>query len=91
MGVYKNIKNIDNSLIIERDKECVLCGAKYNLQVHEIKPRSMFGSKTIHLCFIPENRITLCAQCHSIAHTRRIRQQLNEIQKRKKEQQNGKC
>lgn len=79
--VYRNVE-IDirkqNSEIIERDKGCVICGAQKHLDVHEIIPRSAFGSKTMHLCFVPENRVTLCRFHHEQAHTREVRKQLQE-------------
>jgi hypothetical protein len=56
-----------------RDKFlCVLCG-KRGVQIHEIVPRSFFGSSTMWQCFQPKNRISLCPACHSEAHTREER------------------
>lgn len=72
MKIHRNI--IDNKQeILDRDKECVLCKVKSNLQIHEIKPRSAFGSKTIQMCFEPSNRVTLCVNCHMSAHTKSVR------------------
>lgn len=81
--VYKNIDdpNVTKLEILDRDRKCMLCGATHNLEVHEIVPRSAFGSRTMYKCFSPENRITLCYVCHSTAHTREVKAKLKLIMK----------
>lgn len=78
---YRNVE-IDieqqNIEIMERDNGCVICGSRRNLDVHEIEPRSKFGSKRMHLCFVPENRVTLCREHHTLAHTKAMREQLKQ-------------
>lgn len=80
MSVYANLSIEEreqlNREILERDKKCVLCKSRHNLDVHEIIPRSAFGSKTMHICFSPKNRVALCRQCHSTAHTKEVREKL---------------
>lgn len=48
--------------------KCVLCGKK-GVQIHEIVPRSFFGTSTAWLCFAEKNRISLCPKCHEDGHT----------------------
>ena len=81
-NVYRNVTEDlqqQNRDILERDGKCVLCMSRSNLEVHEIEPRSAFGSKTMHLCLSPQNRVTLCRTCHATAHTRLIRNQLKRV------------
>lgn len=81
-NVYRNVAEDmlqQNRDILERDGKCVLCMSRSNLEVHEIEPRSAFGSKTMHLCLSPRNRVTLCRTCHTTAHTRLIRNRLKQI------------
>lgn len=78
MGISIEEIQQSNREILGRDKKCVLCGSRRNLDVHEINPRSAFGSKTIHLAFEPKNRVALCRTCHSTAHTKAIRLKLLE-------------
>lgn len=49
-----------------------MCGKK-GVQIHEIVPRSFFGRDTMWQCFLPKNRISLCPECHAIAHTKEER------------------
>ena len=82
--VYRNVTEDMQQLnreIIERDGRCVLCNSRRNLDVHEIIPRSAFGSKRMSLCLMPFNRVTICRQCHEKAHSRQIREKLIEIQR----------
>lgn len=90
--MYKVYKNLDghgidieqqNRDVIERDKGCVICGVSKNLDVHEIIPRSAFGSKRMHLCFTMENRVTLCREHHAQAHTKEFRAKLISIMEKK--------
>ena len=51
--------------ILRRDGwRCQWCGAMTNLEVHHREFRSQSGSDS------EENLITLCAECHAIAHNR---------------------
>ena len=70
--------------IFERDKyQCVLCGSKCSLEIHEVIPRSRFGKLTMHLCFVSKNMCTLCHSCHEKAHNVRIRVQLLQLMQQK--------
>ncbi|MEM5878756.1 MAG: HNH endonuclease signature motif containing protein [Candidatus Aenigmatarchaeota archaeon] len=58
----------------ERDgNRCFLC-KKRPIHVHEIVPRSRFGTKQYETLFSVKNRVCLCPACHMEAHnyTKRI-------------------
>ncbi|MGH9732373.1 MAG: HNH endonuclease [Candidatus Acidiferrales bacterium] len=49
--------------ILQRDGwRCQQCGCSANLHVHHIRSRSKLGDD------VPENLITLCADCHQATH-----------------------
>jgi 5-methylcytosine-specific restriction endonuclease McrA len=49
--------------ILQRDGwKCQSCGSPINLQVHHMRFRGRLGSD------VPDNLITLCADCHSKEH-----------------------
>lgn len=54
---------------------CVLCGQR-GVHIHEIIPRSFFGKVIIWQCFDEKNRVSLCPECHSSAHTKEARVRL---------------
>ena len=55
-------KDVRRKVYRRDDFQCALCGDVRHLQIHHIIPRSIGGSD------FPENLVTLCAQCHAIAH-----------------------
>ncbi len=56
---YENMR----AYVLDRDGyKCQLCGAKQDLHLHHIVPRSKGGVDR------PENLITLCSECHSKVH-----------------------
>ena len=50
--------------VIDRDKKCVICGSKDNLQAHHIQSFSEFPLLRFHI----ENGITMCERCHKSYH-----------------------
>jgi len=44
--------------VVERDRACVNCGARFGLQAHHVIPRAEGGPDT------PENLEALCVSCH---------------------------
>ena len=46
--------------VIERDKVCMKCGCKNNLEAHHIKPFAKYPELALDL----RNGITLCKKCH---------------------------
>jgi len=60
-------------LVIARDTDlagivrCVRCGKKAD-DVHEILPRSFFGSRNREELFAIENRCCICRDCHNAVH-----------------------
>lgn len=45
--------------VLERDRwKCQGCGSTMNLQVHHLESRAQLGSD------VPDNLLTLCADCH---------------------------
>ena len=58
-----NIPNATRKAVYRRDGyRCALCDSTKYIQVHHVIPRSRGG--TNH----PHNLITLCADCHAMAH-----------------------
>ena len=51
------------------DHQCQICGATENLHVHHWKPLGMGGSEEKD---VPENMITLCAECHEKVHAGKL-------------------
>lgn len=47
---------------------CISCGDRAD-DVHEIIPRSSFGSNGQKKCFSIDNRCCLCRTCHNVAHS----------------------
>ena len=50
--------------VIERDKVCMKCGCKNNLEAHHIKPFAKYPELALDL----KNGITLCKKCHMKLH-----------------------
>lgn len=80
---YSQLKNLLDSrtrgIVLLRDNfSCVLCGKK-GVQVHEILPRSAFGKRTMHKCYMEKNRASLCPSCHEVAHTKQERSRLIKV------------
>ena len=62
--------------VIDRDEGlCVLCGKVAN-DVHEILPKSHWGTKFLHRCYQLKNRVCLCRECHANSHTRAKRTEI---------------
>jgi hypothetical protein len=47
------------------DMKCRVCGSYKTIQAHHIKPASLYPE----LIFDPNNGVTLCKKCHTLAHT----------------------
>lgn len=59
--------------VLTRDNyRCIVCGVK-GVEVHEIVPRSALGKKKSNLLFNEKNRVCLCREHHSMAHTKEWR------------------
>lgn len=55
--------------VLERDGwRCQRCGRLNELHVHHIDPRSQLGED------VEENLITLCASCHQVIHSQKLKQ-----------------
>ena len=58
-----NISNATRKAVYRRDGyRCALCDSTKYIQIHHAMSRSIGGSNK------PENLITLCADCHALAH-----------------------
>lgn len=57
---------------------CLLCGGRAT-DVHEILPRSFFGTTKQDKLFAENNRCCLCRRCHVNAHNDNIRKSLLAI------------
>lgn len=63
-----NIPNSTRKAVYRRDGyRCALCDSTKYLQVHHAVKRSLGGTDR------PENLITLCADCHALAHGMNLR------------------
>lgn len=61
--ISANIPNSTRRAVYARDGyRCALCDSTKYLQIHHYCPRSLGGNDT------PHNLITLCADCHALAH-----------------------
>lgn len=57
------LTNDQRKAIYRRDGwQCCLCGSGRYLQIHHYIPRGKGGKNT------PHNLITLCSECHALAH-----------------------
>ena len=56
---------VAEELIKEFHGRCGRCNQKRPLSIHEIIPRGAIGKKAME----KENRIPLCGECHTWAHT----------------------
>lgn len=57
----KNLDSLWSRIVRSRDKKCVVCGSRENLQAHHCIVRKAQGNKTR---WEPDNGITLCYVCH---------------------------
>ncbi len=61
--MYANLSNKERKAIYRRDGfQCAVCGSGRYLQIHHYIPRGKHGSDS------PHNLITLCSDCHALAH-----------------------
>lgn len=61
--MYAKLSNTQRKAIYRRDGyQCALCGSTRYLQLHHYIPRGQGGPDSDH------NIITLCADCHALAH-----------------------
>ena len=61
--MYAKLTNAQRKAIYRRDGfECAVCGSTRYLQIHHYIPRGQGGTDT------PHNLITLCSDCHALAH-----------------------
>jgi len=61
--ISANISNATRKKVYRRDGfRCALCDSTRYLQIHHVVPRGEGGSNE------PHNLITLCADCHALAH-----------------------
>lgn len=61
--MYANLSKAQRKEIYRRDGyQCCLCGSTRYLQLHHYIPRGKGGKDT------PHNLITLCNDCHALAH-----------------------
>ena len=61
--MYAQLTNTQRKAIYRRDGfQCALCGSHRYLQLHHYIPRGKGGNDT------PHNLITLCSDCHALAH-----------------------
>ena len=49
------------------DYRCRVCGSGYNVHTHHIQYRSLGGENSLN------NYITLCAKCHELEHSHKIK------------------
>lgn len=64
-----HLTNAERKKIYRRDGfRCALCGNDRYLQIHHIVPRSQGGPGNN-----PANLITLCSDCHALAHGMNLR------------------
>ena len=67
--ISANISNAERRAIYERDGfRCALCDSTRFLQIHHHIPRSEGGTNS------PHNLITLCSDCHAMAHGTNLRE-----------------
>lgn len=63
-----NISNKTRKAVYKRDNWCcALCDTSRYLQVHHYIPRGKGGKNT------PHNLITLCSDCHALAHGTKLK------------------
>ena len=61
--MYAKLTNTQRKAIYRRDGwQCAICGSHRYLQIHHYIPRGQHGNDT------PHNLITLCSDCHALAH-----------------------
>lgn len=61
--MYAKLTNTQRKAIYRRDGfQCAICGSSRYLQIHHCIPRGQGGSDS------PHNLITLCSDCHALAH-----------------------
>lgn len=72
--ISANIPTSTRRAVYRRDGyRCALCDSTKYLQIHHYCPRSCGGNDT------PENLITLCSDCHALAHGIALRDYGREI------------
>lgn len=58
-----NLTNAQRKAVYRRDGfQCAVCGSSRYLQIHHYIPRGKRGTDS------PHNLITLCSDCHAMAH-----------------------
>ena len=58
-----NLTNAQRKEIYRRDGfQCAVCGSSRYLQIHHYIPRGKHGTDS------PHNLVTLCSDCHAMAH-----------------------
>jgi len=60
------------TVLTREQYRCFIC-ERTNVEVHEVIPRSRFGLTGIDVLFDVKNRVALCREHHSEAHTRAYR------------------
>src|ERR1035437_6392224 len=54
-------KEMEAEILKYYDSRCVRCHSDYQIQIHELQPRSSFGTKGN--AFTLDNSIVICAKC----------------------------
>ena len=72
--ISSGISNKERKAVYRRDGYlCALCGSDKYIQLHHCVKRSQGGSD------VPQNLITLCADCHVLAHGMKL-QEMQDIE-----------
>ena len=78
--ISANIPNSTRRAVYKRDGyRCALCDSTKYLQIHHYCKRSLGGNDT------PHNLITLCADCHALAHGTQLHYWQRDIQEEEME------
>lgn len=70
-------KELEQEILDYYEHRCARCGSSWQIQIHELTPRSSFGN--LSNPFTLENSLVLCSNCHNHIHATGLRNHLTQL------------